>query len=590
MTSPTPHSISPTDAPSRLLFHRPDLVARRKQRKMAAELSEWAGHSRAVVDVLAGCLAALPNCSVKELVERLAEDVEAAARYASPTRRDHIASPAYRIETAFNLGWSLLDEGPQRDLLRVLALAGGGPLPRSLLREAANAESASVDHALLAGFCRIDADDNLITEQTLIEYLLDHCLDNEDLGRLRGPLLGAFHAALLEPADDHEDYLEPAWQGCWDLCSEPAEAALRASLLHRWVLRLRRRGEFKQALDLIAEEHSARKLRDRGHDTDEPAQSGLAAYQGLLHLDEAVLHIESGAIQRGLEVLRALIAASNARTDAARDAGPDTSDLLARAELVKTQAEAFYLRDPAALASLPERLRRSAHEAHLRPLCLGLAHLRNGAFPEARLSLAKARELNLPDQQEGTAWIELSIVLAQAHALRDEAEDAREHLEAARVASGGDLDRKQLASLPLALHELGLLAADQGDFKAAGTYLDEAAMLAASSLPSGHPTRLLITYHRGLVHLSRGDLRQAEAQFDRVLEQADRSLRVQHHVVLLARCGKILCWYRGSEKGSRARTAEELREIRTELGAWPGEEELRAEIAALSRLSSDTNP
>ena len=68
-----------------MLFHRPDLAAVRKQRRLARKLSEWTGHNRTAVDILAGCLAVLSTSPVEELIERLASDVDTAIA-AAPVR------------------------------------------------------------------------------------------------------------------------------------------------------------------------------------------------------------------------------------------------------------------------------------------------------------------------------------------------------------------------------------------------------------------------------------------------------------------------------------------------------------------------
>ncbi len=572
MSSDTPHSISPTDAPSRLLFHRPDLVARRKQRKMAKKLSAWAGHTRSVVDVLAGCLAVLQDSSVEALVERLASSVEEAANHASDEERERIASRAYRIETAFNLGWSLLDEGPTRDALRVLALAGGGPLTRALLHEAAGADSATLDRALLAGFCFSDARDNITTDTPLVHYILKEHTDETQRERLRRRLLEAFHSALLDPLYEGADALEEAWEPCWALCSLPKERIVHASITHRWVQRLRGRGELGRALRLV--EAQRRALRGCEDDGDSASNSATAEFLWLLTLDEAVLRIESGDVQSGLAHLEELI------SDPCDAQGGDSGIAprwRRRAQLIRAQARAFYMRDKPAEDSLPELLVLDETSEAMHLTCTGVTLLGQGSYEQAEQNLIAARNHWNEGQPAQGSWIELSIALAQAQAQGGHIDDARKNLDAARIASGGDLDRRQLSSLPLALHELGLLAARQGNVSAAGTYLDEAAMLATNSLHPGHPTRLLITYHRGLVHLARGDLRQAESQFARVVEQCESSLRAQQYVVVLARCARAICWCVGTED-RRAKARGELREIRTALDDLPGEGEMHREV------------
>jgi hypothetical protein len=541
---------------------------------MAKKLSAWAGHTRCVVDVLAGCLAVLPDCSVEQLIERLAAAVEEAAQQSSAADREHFASAAYRIETAFNLGWSLLAEGPQRDLLRVLSLAGGGPLPRSLLRQAAGADSANVDQILLSGFCSNEVRDNLSTAPALVEYILTRGLNQKSRESLRFQLLQTFHEALAEPLHDSEPCLDEAWEHCWQLCSVAEEGTLRASLIHRWGSRLRARGQQAHALEIV--ERHLTEMHEQGEDPS--GEPGMAWYLGLLQLDAAILHIESGQVQKGISGLRELLARPAESQD---DKGPRTLLYRERAEVILAQAEAFYLRDSAASKSLPELLAQHAHDEAMSLTCIGLEQVRRGLDAQAQERLEQAKSLWENGQPVEGSWVELSIGMGQSQARAKQNESARKHLDVARVASGGDLDRRLLNTLPLSLHELGLLAADEGRLAVAGTYLDEAAMLAASSLPPGHPTRLLIAYHRGLVHLARRDLRKAESQFSRLIAQDALSLKAQQHVILLARCARVLCRCSGSEQ-QRKLADEELQEVRKELEKWPDEQELHAEVELVS--------
>jgi len=543
---------------------------------MAKKLSAWAGHTRSVVDVLAGCLAVLPDSSIEALVERLASKVERAASTASEDEREYIASQAYRIETAFDLGWELLAEGPARDALRVLALAEGGPLPRGIISEAARADSAALDRVLLAGFCFTGARETISTDEPLVRYILRQHTDETQREHLRRSLLEAFHRALLDPLQDGDDPMGEAWEPCQALCSTSEERIVHASLTHRWVQRLRGRGELGRALRLV--EAQCRELREGKDDDASPPRSTEARLLWLLTLDEAILLIESGEVERGLAHLDQLLLILQ---DAENDDSSVAREWRQRAQLIRTQAQASFLRDRAARDSLPLQLDLADTRRGVHLSCAGITLLNQGAHEQAQQNLVDAREIWNEGEPAQGSWIELSIALAQTQAQSDDLDAARNHLDAARVASGGNLDRRQLRSLPLALHELGLLAAHEGDIMAAGTYLDEAAMLATNSLPQGHPTRLLITYHRGLVHLARGDLSQAESQFSRVMDQNHLSLRAQRHAVVLARCARAICWWVGPED-KQARAREEFREIQAELSDWSDEDEIHKEIRLLT--------
>jgi len=585
VAAPNDDSITASDAPSRLLFHRPDLAAHRKQRKMARKLSEWTGHNSSAVDILAGCLAVLPEWTVEDLVTRLVSGVEAAAA----ADRKRVAQHRYPVEAALTLGWSLLGDGPQKRLVHILAMVGGGPLSPALLRQAAAASPGELDDVVRAGFCSADSTEHLRANSRVVAFVAAQPLQEELQERLELGLVQAVRTALLDTDHEGDQSLELAWQEAWRLCSGPQQQELRASISHRAAGLLRMRGE-AEAARLEVEKALAAMAEDGA------CPPGLEA---LLLLDRATLRVEQGEVVGGLAELDAVIESLDSRVTAG---DPAASGLLRRARLIRAQAAAFFMRSEDAADALQELLdapgaadagrtsgpaptRRMADDPRERATLAqfeGLLMLRRGKTDDARGRLDEARRLAEAGGEGGRSErAALAVSLARAHGAGGEREEAEELLEQARVESGGDLDRKPVVTLPLVLHELGVSAASAGRLPAAATFLDEAAMLAASALPADHPTRLHITYSRGLVYLAGGQLEQARDQFERVIERADPGVRGQHYVALLARAGRAVSWY--IEGAGRERLAEaELEQVREGVAGMGGPApELLAEVARI---------
>jgi len=563
--SPEAETIDPSDAPSRLLFHRPDLAAQRKQRRKATQLSKWTGHNRSAVDILAGCLAMLPDYSVETLVEHLAASVEERLRAADPSQQERFSRPEYRVEAALALGWSLLRDPRQKALLKILALVDGGPLSPALLEKAAAAAAGELDQLIRAGFCSTDARHYLGSSATVVDFLQRQEQAPEERERLQFGLIEAVRALLVDAEREHDESLELAYRTCWQLCEQPDRQDLRASLTHRMTELLRMRGETE-----AARKEAARNLA-ASNGTGVSCRSDL---QLLLRIDRAILEVEAGHIQDGLTALDTLIDECEAQAD--DDA--DRAELLGRAQLVRNQARAFFLHAADTEAAVRD-LHSDPVNAEQASVCQleGLLLLRRGAHEEARETLQEAHALANRDEPLGsTARAAFALSLAQALSAVGRSAEATGLLEEARVLSGGDLDRQPQATLPLVLHELGILAAGEDRFAAAGTFLDEAAMLAASTLPAAHPTRLQITYSRGLVHLAYNDTRQAISQFEKVIARAKPNLPGQLHVALMARCARALAWsIEGRSKGTLA--IEEFRVIRESLEHFPGDTTALAE-------------
>jgi len=574
VTLPQTETIAPSDAPGRLLFHRPDLAAQRKQRNKATQLSEWTGHNRSAIDILAGCLAVLPDYRVEDLVEHLAASVETRLREANPSQQAHFRRPAYRIEAALELGWSLLGNGRHKMLLQVLALVNGGPLSPALLCRAAAAPSGDLDEVIRAGFCSTDSRDYLAASPKVLDFLQRQQALPDERAHLQFGLVDAVRTALIDTEHEHDESLELAYHTCWELCAELNRQDLRASLTHRMVGLLRMRGETESARDQAARTLAAI------DGTDSPCPSDLLL---LLRIDRAILQLEAGEVQAGLAALDTLLADLEAATDA--DAA--SLLLLRRVRLIHSQARAFFLRDDDAEQAVGD-LRTESENTDNPSLSQleGLLLLRRGAAKDAQSKLKEAYASGDDEAQVGSAQrAAFALSLAQACSASGRSSEAAELLEQARVLSGGDLDRRPLATLPLVLHELGVLAADEHRLAVAGTFFDEAAMLAESTLPAAHPTRLQITYSRGLVHLAHNDFRQATSRFEKVIARADPDLPGQLHVELLARCARVLAWsIEGPDKSPLAN--EENKVIGEILEQLPGDTSaLREELQRIGQFS-----
>ena len=81
------------------------------------------------------------------------------------------------------------------------------------------------------------------------------------------------------------------------------------------------------------------------------------------------------------------------------------------------------------------------------------------------------------------------------------------------------MDRQVQETLPIALHELALVAADRGDFEGADTLLVEAAMMAAGLLPDADRNRSRIAYSRGLLKMAQNHSHLAASQLESVITE-----------------------------------------------------------------------
>jgi tetratricopeptide (TPR) repeat protein len=184
--------------------------------------------------------------------------------------------------------------------------------------------------------------------------------------------------------------------------------------------------------------------------------------------------------------------------------------------------------DPDDLGAIARRRSLAAGLAHgFR--ALGTVQLLRGDVSGALIHLQEAREdwreLAGDEDGDGAAF---ALGLARGLRAAGRFNEVDEPLEAARLLAGGDMDRIARPELPVALHDLGVSAADRGDWAAAATLLDEATMMASSLLPREHRLRGRILYTRGLMYLADADVSRALDHLDDAarqdMEAAERAL------------------------------------------------------------------
>lgn len=567
MLAPQPtERLTIREAAGRLLARRPDLSSQRPQRKLARQVADSVGMRAAPVDVLAGWLGNSVDADVRDLEIAMEDRVQLKLASLAPRERVGADVPEFRARLALDLGWEALRGQAPRELLRVLAAAGGGPLPREVAAEAAGVGNAVVQDLVWSGFARQDeAQDLLSTDSDVIAHLAAQ--------RDPGPAAADRHLRLALVARRHlafgpleDDRLDRAASLAVQVADAATEPGLVASLAHRMAERLRRRGHVPEAgawLDLA--------LSAAAHP---PARPLL----GLLELDRGLLALQEGRTEAALASFEEAVAElERARQD--ERGGADEALERARLCLGETLAACGRLdRAEELLRQVVERLGdrhrdplapggdAEVQAARSRSLRSSLAHasralgrvlLLRGDISSALVLLHEAQQ----DWQDlaGTAHPDgAAFALALAGALRAAGRfsEVEEPLEAARVLSGGDMDRPAQPTLPIALHDLGVAAGDRGDHAAAATLLDEATMLAGSLVGRDDEILARISYTRGLLFLAEGKLDRAQDKFETVLEwklpggDAAESLRALAHAAL--------AWTRSREGAHRHHEAERV--------------------------------
>lgn len=500
-------TVEPREASGRLLSRRPDLSAHRSQRRRARELIESIGLDAAATEVLAGWLGIQLDSDVGDLELVLSDRVQVRLAALSREARRDGSSEEARAREALQLGWDQLLDEDARAAVRTVAAAGDLVLPRSLYVAAVGSAEA-LDTAAAAGFLVA------VEGGGLWAWPSGAAVDPRfapSAASLRLALAGASLVADVLVLDDDAVDVMSGW-----LVHTPLH---HASLRHRACEAARREGRTA----------AARTHQLRGLQALDQEGADAAALRGLLLLDAGLIALQDGVVAEA----RLAFAEAVSSLEVAEDEGADV--VLAHARLALAQATGLgselrvaegLLR--AGLDAAEARTSPDAAGAREKSLAAGVAVARmnlggillgRGEISPALRLLREAwedwQDLAADDDPDGA-----SFALALAHGLRaaGRGPELDEPLEAARVLSGGDMDRSMRATLPQALHDLGVAAGDRGDWGAAATLVDEASMMAMSLLPQGHPDRARFAYTRGLLYLAQGDVSAARRQQEKALD------------------------------------------------------------------------
>lgn len=565
----TKNKLSIREAAGRLLVRRPDLASQRPQRKRARQIADSVGMRAAPVDVLAGWLGNNADLDVRDLESAMEDRVQLRLAGLAPKDRVGADRPTFRARIALDLGWDVLQAHGPREALRILALVGGGPLAREVLTDAAGAGSEAIDDVIWSGFARHDDTEDVLGVHADI---LDHLGSQQDprpakMDRVLRFGLAVRRQLAIGRLDDER--LDRAAELAADLAEREGEPGLTTTVAHRQAERLRRLGRAQQS----------RVWLDRAFAAAEKAPG--RALRGVLEVERGLLALQEGSTTDAVEHFERAVEELEL---ADQDERPGAAEALERARLCLGEALAasgqlsrsegelqevvrlLQKRCNDALSAPVDEADPDAHQARLRGLRASLAHsfralgwvlLMRGDISGALVRLHEAREdwLDLAgaEDPDGAAF---ALALAGALRAAGRFSEVEEPLEAARILSGGDMDRPALPSLPVALHDLGVAAGDRGDHAAASTLLDEAMMLASSLMSREDPLLARIHYTRGLLYLAEGELGRAEDKFESVLgwqlgtEDQAEALRA------LARAA--LAWTRSREGAHRHHEAEQV--------------------------------
>ena len=565
----TKDKLSIREAAGRLLARRPDLASQRPQRKRARQIADSVGMRTAPVDVLSGWLGNNADLDVRDLEVALEDRVQ--LRLAALAPRDRIGAdqPGFRARIALDLGWEVLNAHGPREILRILALVDGGPLAREVVSDAAEVGASAVEDVIWSGFVRHDEKERVLEVHGDV---LEHLASQQDprpaqMDRVQRFALAVRRHLAIGRLDDAR--LDRAAGLAIDLAEREGEPGLVASLTHRQAERMRRLGRAPES----------RVWLDRAFAAAEQAPAG--PMRGLLEVDRGLLALREGNNADAVEHFERAVEELEL---ADQDERPGAAEALERARLCLGEALAasgqlsraegelqevvrlLQRRCNESLAAAVDESDPEVHQSRLRGLRSSLAHsfralgwvlLMRGDISGALIRLHEAREdwldLSGPDDPDGAAF---ALALAGALRAAGRFSEVEEPLEAARVLSGGDMDRPALASLPVALHDLGVAAGDRGDHAAAATLLDESVMLASSLLTRDDPLLARISYTRGLLYLAEGELGRAEDKFESVLNW---NLGVEDQAeALRALARAALAWTRSREGAHRHHEAEQI--------------------------------
>jgi hypothetical protein len=508
-----------------LLSRRPDLARDVDQQSAALELVGRVGLRSAAIDVLAGFLGSAKASGVTDLAQLLAERV-AGQSQAAADEGDGAAVDHY-VLAAYQLGWANLPAGPAREAVRSLAVLAEKPVPRVVCGDLPEVGPGGIEDALWAGFASLDEKDDRLVQAASLRSFVSSQSEPEEVfvGRpLR--ILQAIHLSLATCDIEDERYDESAEHG-FDLAIRFAEYGAAGTIARRMTERLRRRG-----WQGPAREWSARLvgLLDAGH----PEVSSL---RGPSLLDRGLLELTAGHYS----LARDLLADAAAEFEQAEEDGQEGAEqFLAQTRLVLGEvllelgdrsggdealsgaiaaleaSKLALLADEGPFEPVLRQARLAALEVSLVQACR-LSACRSLALGETGTALAGLKEAWTQwceaegDEQPDGASFHLSLARALRAVGRDSEIDAP--LEAARVLLGGDMDRVIQPTLPVALHDLAVLAGDRGEFEHAETLLVEAAMVAGGLVPESDPIHAHILYTRGLALLARGEMELADRCF-----------------------------------------------------------------------------
>jgi tetratricopeptide (TPR) repeat protein len=500
--------VDPREASGKLLARRPDLSAHRSQRRRARELVESVGNDAAATEVLAGWLGLQLDSDVGDLELVLSDRVQVRLASLSREERRDGSTEEARAREALRLGWDQLLDDAARRAVRVVAAAGDHLLP-SVLHRAVVDDDEALAAARAAGFVLRPGDDDTLWAWPGVAAV--DPLFAPAAPELRVAFAGAALSLDAFPLDDDGVEVVATW-----LEGAPLH---RASLHHRACEAARRAGRTG----------AARAQQIRGIEALSAAEQPPAALRGLLLMDGGLIALQEGVVPEA----RVAFAEAVASLETAHDDG--AAPVLEHARLALAQATALGSELAAAeglfragIDAVEARGDLDPEDPTQRALAAGLAVARmnlggillgRGDVSAALRLLREAWEdwedLAEPDDPDGASF---TLALAQGLRAAGRGTEIDEPLERARVLSGGDMDRSMRATLPQALHDLGVAAGDRGDWQAAATLVDEASMMAMSLLPQGHPDRARFAYTRGLLYLAQGDLAAARRQQEKALD------------------------------------------------------------------------
>lgn len=568
--------IEPRDAAGRLLTRRPDLGASRAQRRRARQLVEGLGCSAAATDVLAGWLGAHHDSDVTDLELALSDRLQLRLAGLAPHERPGADRPEARAADAIGLGWEQLLGSEGQDAVRLVALGHGQPMPRATIELAAAGDG--VVAALAAGFLDQPQEGGGLWAQPELLTVVppqEPAEATERAMRLATASLETL-AGATPPPDEVLDLV---------VASVAGQPLLQATLRHRASEARRRAGEYA----------SARTHQFKGQDALDHEGPAAAALRALLLMDTGLVELEEGALSAAQHAFEGAI-------ESLEDAEAEEGVELLRLQLRLYRAQAMALGSSAlqaegelvaaleGLVVLSEGTPAGPLAANLALGRMTLGHLLlgRGQVSAAVRLLQEAWEdwedLELANDPRGAAF---ALALSQGLRAAGRSTEVEEPLELARVLSGGDMDRPMRRTLPMALHDLGVAAADRRDWTAASTLVDEASMMAMSLLPRHHPDRARFAYTRGLLFLAQGDAGAARRQ----LEKADDLLGPGEAPGIRPLIQAALAWARSREGAHRHDgAASDLSAAELALAALRGEESNAVGHLRILRESLDARP